>query len=52
MTKKANSIDMSREAVAKRLEEIRGLCDLMNYLAKFRPAVEAAEKARKPRADK
>ncbi len=49
--KKVEHIDMSSEALAIRLEELRGLCELMSYLAKFRPAVEAAEKARKASGD-
>ena len=47
MTKKAEPVDMSVEAIKRRLEEMRGLCDLMSYLAKLAPAVEAAEKARR-----
>ena len=42
---KAKPVDMSPRAVARRLEKTRALCDLMAYLAQFRPLVEAAEKA-------
>jgi hypothetical protein len=45
MRKKAEPIDMSPQAITLRLEEMRGLCDLMSYLAQFRPAVEAAERS-------
>jgi hypothetical protein len=47
MTMKDDPVDMSRRAVAQRLEQMRRLCDLMSYLAQFRPFVEAAENARK-----
>jgi hypothetical protein len=49
MTKKADPVDMSPRAITQRLETMRGLCDLMIYLAKFRPLVEAVEAARKAR---
>jgi hypothetical protein len=44
---KDEAVDMSPLAVAKRLEQMRRLCDLMSYLAQFRPLVEAAENERK-----
>ena len=44
---KADHIDMTPHAVAVRLEKIRSLCQLMHYLAQFRPLVEAAENSRK-----
>jgi len=40
---KDDPLVLSPRAVARRLDEMRALSDLMNYLAKFRPAVEAAE---------
>jgi len=47
MARKHEPVDMSTEAIKRRIEEMRGLCDLMSYLGELRPAVEAAEKARK-----
>jgi hypothetical protein len=44
---KADQVDMSPRAIARRLDEMRALYDLMRYLGKFRPLVEAAEQARK-----
>jgi len=44
---KHEPVDMSPRAVALRLEEVRGLFRLTEYLAKFRAALEAAEQARK-----
>jgi hypothetical protein len=40
-------VDMSPRAITNRLEKVRRLCDLMSYLAQFRPLVEAAENERK-----
>ena len=41
---KNDPVDMSPAAIAKRLEEMRALCDLMSYLGRFRPLVEEAER--------
>jgi hypothetical protein len=41
-----NEIDMSPRAIARRLDELRALYDLMRYLGRIRPLVEAAEKTR------
>jgi hypothetical protein len=43
---KNEPVDMSPRAIARRLDEMRALYDLMRYLAKFQPLVEAAEQAR------
>jgi len=42
---------MSPRAVALRLEEVRDLFRLTEYLSKFRPVVEQPEAARKPTQD-
>jgi hypothetical protein len=44
---KDESVDMSPRAIARRLDEMRALYDLMRYLGTFKPLVEAAEQARK-----
>ena len=44
---KDDPLDLSPRAVARRLDEMRALSDLMTYLAKFRPLVEAAEREAK-----
>jgi hypothetical protein len=44
---KRDPVDMSPRAIALRLDEVRDLCRLTEYLVKFRPLVEAAENDRK-----
>lgn len=42
---------MSPRAIAQRLDKMRALYDLMQYLAQFKPLVDAAEAARKRKDD-
>lgn len=42
---KREPIDMSPRAVARRLDEVRDLFRLTEYLVKFRPVQTAAERA-------
>ena len=45
---KNEPVDMSPRAVSRRLDEMRALYDLMQYLARLHPLVAAAETNRRP----
>jgi hypothetical protein len=47
MTKAPDEVDMSPAALARRLDEMRALYDLMKYLERLAPLVEAADNPRR-----